>query len=295
MKGYKTLGQLIRKYAKQQAILPNIVCTYNDGSEINKFLRLDQLISTQLTAKDMPEPTLSINVIDLYNPSAPANYAIPMGMSSTVTQLKQAIQSKMQHDPATQSIYCSNQLLSDASTLNHHLFISNTTVVLIKGVSLKIHDSFFDSDFDYRFNAHIDNTVHLRGGMEYKRPSDYKRYAIRVKRMYGSADWLGMANKMGEWGIAYIPSDFDAISKKAAVDGISIDIGPICVFNKLLSIHNWDDAAKYLKPFDYNKKRYQAMIQVRVEPGTTMNYEDNSMYLSNLNCVRPYALLVRKL
>lgn len=68
-----------------------------------------------------------------------------------------------------------------------------------------------DEMFDFRFNEDLrgkDPTevpMQRRGGILYREPCGWKRFAINCKGKYDNGDntWMGMSGKDGEWGVAY--------------------------------------------------------------------------------------------
>jgi hypothetical protein len=67
----------------------------------------------------------------------------------------------------------------------------------------------FDKIFDFRFNEDLrsrkEAPLQRRGGVLYREPVGWKRFAIKSKGVYDNGDntWMKMSGEEGEWGVAY--------------------------------------------------------------------------------------------
>ena len=53
-------------------------------------------------------------------------------------------------------------------------------------------DNLLDPKYDYDFTEIDDKEKKfMRGGLEYKRPCGWKRYALKVREKYNDIEWLG--------------------------------------------------------------------------------------------------------
>ena len=70
-----------------------------------------------------------------------------------------------------------------------------------------IPDDLLDPIYDYDFTDIDDlGRKFYRGGLEYKRPCGWKRYALKVTDKYDNTDWLdsyGDSNNDSEWAVSY--------------------------------------------------------------------------------------------
>ena len=68
------------------------------------------------------------------------------------------------------------------------------------GDEFYIDDDLLDPSYDYDFRGIDDrNQKFYRGGLEYKRPIGWKRYALKVNGRYENDKWLGDT----EWAVSY--------------------------------------------------------------------------------------------
>ena len=69
-------------------------------------------------------------------------------------------------------------------------------------------ENLFDPKIDYDFtNISDKGKKFLRGGLEYKRPCGWKRYALKVGDKYNNLEWLGKKGNTQndtEWAVSYI-------------------------------------------------------------------------------------------
>lgn len=75
-----------------------------------------------------------------------------------------------------------------------------------------------DDLFDFRFNQDFrkwpEGTLERRGGVLYRPPKGWKRFAIRAKGDYPDGnDWMRMDGADGEWAVAYHGTPFGVVPK----------------------------------------------------------------------------------
>ena len=69
-----------------------------------------------------------------------------------------------------------------------------------------LNPQLIDSRFNYDFRRINDQGhVFYRGGLEYKRPCGWTRYALNVSGKFdnGNDAWIGKNGKNGEWAVSY--------------------------------------------------------------------------------------------
>eukprot|EP00931_Biecheleriopsis_adriatica_P094695 TRINITY_DN6831_c0_g1_i4.p1 TRINITY_DN6831_c0_g1~~TRINITY_DN6831_c0_g1_i4.p1 ORF type:complete len:714 (-),score=123.87 TRINITY_DN6831_c0_g1_i4:42-2150(-) len=75
--------------------------------------------------------------------------------------------------------------------------------------------------FDFRFNQDCrwwtaeSTPIYRRGGVLYRAPFGWKRFAMKVKHRFDDGDdtWMGMDGKPGEWAVAYHGTNFSVVPK----------------------------------------------------------------------------------
>ena len=139
---------------------------------------------------------------------------------------------------------------------------------------LVLEREFLDPGYDYDF-THIDDkgAVYKRGGHIYKRPCGWKRIALKVRGQYEDDVWLGCFGLPGEWPVSYHGT------RKSGAEGIAKKgYDKKKLFRELhgrghYSTPDINVAANemYARSFPYRGKKYQAVMQNRVNlsPGHT--------------------------
>ena len=100
-----------------------------------------------------------------------------------------------------------DKTLDDYEIENKDVLILNVSFVAGGGDEFFIDDDLLDPSYDYDFRGINDgNQKFYRGGLEYKRPCGWKRYALKVNGKYENDLWLGSsgnANGDSEWAVSY--------------------------------------------------------------------------------------------
>lgn len=183
--------------------------------------------------------------------------------------------------------------------------------------SLTLDPAQLDPKFNFDFwNVSDDGTIFKRGGFEYRRPYDWKRYAIKVLGEYEGDLWLGPNgirpdSSPGEWPVSYHGTDVKNV-KSVLAEGFKY--GPRCKFGCGVYSSPSPEMVErlYAKEFSHKGKTYKVMFQNRVNPdqanghlkvisasktGAGADYwlapkhdPDNNVY-----DIRPYGILIREI
>jgi hypothetical protein len=165
-----------------------------------------------------------------------------------------------------------------------------------------LSDDLLDPCYDYDFTKIKDgNKKYYRGGLEYKRPCGWKRYALKVSGKFENDLWLGdtgNSNNDSEWAVSYhgTKQEFaDSICKKGLLPGQNnrYGVGVYCT-------PNIETAAGYSKTFNgLDGKKYKIVFQNRVKPSSIKKASDKGgpddyWYIENSKDIRPYSICVKK-
>lgn len=122
----------------------------------------------------------------------------------------------------------------------------------------------FDRDFT---NVLDDGTEFYRGGKRYYRPYGWKRYALKVRDVYGDNEWLGepghrIDSSAGEWAVAYYGTGGN-LAGALADNSRGVEF---LRCRGVFSIPSIDQAAEYAHYFVHKRKCYlvQLLFQCRV-------------------------------
>ena len=167
------------------------------------------------------------------------------------------------------------------------------------GEEFYIDDDLLDPSYDYDFRDILDgNKKFYRGGLEYKRPCGWKRYALKVVGKYENDEWLGDSGGDSEWAVSYhgtkqenMKSIYDngyRVGNRNAY-GVGVYCSP-----------NIETAAEYSDEFyGYNGKKYKIVLQNRVRPSAIKKASDNGgpddyWYIESGKDIRPYSICVKE-
>ena len=180
----------------------------------------------------------------------------------------------------------------------------NTSKILGGGIiEFTLGDDLLDPDYDYDFTNIKDNCKFYRGGMEYKRPCGWKRYALKVYGKYGNNSWLGdsgKSNNDSEWAVAYHGTKqifAESICKEGLKPGKvnAYGVGVYCT-------PNIETAEEYSETFTGNDgKNYKLVFQARVRPNGIVKCIDKSpiapkdyWYIPDKKDIRCYSICVKR-
>ena len=142
----------------------------------------------------------------------------------------------------------------------------------------------------------------MRGGLEYKRPCGWKRYALKVDNKYGDNAWLGSygnSNNDTEWAVSYHGTKIycaEPIAKEGLKPGVRnvYGVGIYCT-------PNISTAEKYAEVFTspVTHKKYKIVFQNRVKPSSIIRCKskggpDDYWYVEDGKDIRPYSICIKE-
>ena len=143
----------------------------------------------------------------------------------------------------------------------------------------------------------------MRGGLEYKRPCGWQRYALKVDDKYENTDWLGSSGKSKgdkEWAVAYHGTKIycaEPIAKEGLKPGKNnrYGIGVYCTPN----IYTAEIYAEIFKS-PITGKKYKIVFQNRVRPSALIRCKskggpDDYWYVEDGKDIRPYGICIKEI
>ena len=185
---------------------------------------------------------------------------------------------------------------------NYDVLFLVKIAILSGGDEFYIDDDLLDPSYGYDFRGIDDgNQKYYRGGLEYKRPCGWKRYALKVNGKYENDLWLcssGNSNGDSEWAVSYHGTRqeyFNSIYNNGYRPGHNnaYGVGIYCT-------PNIETAALYAQEFTGDDgKRYKLVLQNRVKPSAIKKASDKGgpddyWYIENGKNIRPYSMCVKE-
>ena len=203
-----------------------------------------------------------------------------------------------------------SRILKDENTLSFYKIRVNSCIEVISeekvlggGITeFTLADDLLDPGYDYDFTNIKDSSTFYRGGLEYKRPCGWKRYALKVYGKYNNNSWLGdsgKSNNDSEWAVAYhgTKQQFsESICKTGLHPGNNnaYGVGVYCT-------PNIETAARYSEPFTKDGNKYKVVFQTRVKPSSIVRCKDidstapkDYWYIKDKEDIRCYSICVKK-
>jgi len=206
------------------------------------------------------------------------------------------------------SLKYDGQILKEYHTLNDYDIEEGDILILTNnyqgggGDEFYIDDDLLDPSYDYDFRGINDeNQKFYRGGLEYKRPCGWKRYALKVNGKYENDTWLGSTGKTNgdsEWAVSYhgtMKDYYNSIYNNGYRPGHNnkYGVGIYCT-------PNIETAAGYATEFyGDDGKKYKLVLQNRVRPSAIKKAADKGgpsdyWYIEDGKDIRPYSICVRE-
>lgn len=209
-------------------------------------------------------------------------------------------------------LFFSCKILKDGKTLSNYKLKNNSKVIVrdetsaINGGGIEefdLDDNLLDPGYDYDFTNIKDNIKYYRGGLEYKRPCGWNRYALKVYGKFDNDLWLGdtgKSNNDSEWAVAYhgTKQEFaESICKTGLHPGHvnAYGVGVYCT-------PNIETAEGYSGTFTgKDGNEYKLVFQARVKPSAIVKCKDKDSnapsdywYIEDKKDIRCYSICVKK-
>ncbi|CAG8605151.1 6628_t:CDS:2, partial [Acaulospora colombiana] len=148
----------------------------------------------------------------------------------------------------------------NATLIVRKINVDNVTHYVVDPENL---DPEYDCDFT---NIKDEGAKFVRGGLAYKRPAGWKRYALKVLGKYENDAWLGAGTNGNEWPVSYHGTAY-CNANSIADNGYSLKKGKNFAYGHgTYSTPNIHIAEKYAKEFVFKGETYLVVLQNRVNP-----------------------------
>ena len=230
--------------------------------------------------------------------------------SDTIENIKLKIQ-KIEGIPIDQQrIVFSGMELENNKTLGDYNIQKESTLYLVLRLrgggceEFHIQDNLLVPQYDYDFTKIKDRgKKFMRGGLEYKRPCGWKRYALKVIGKYENDIWLGAKGKSvndSEWAVSYHGTK---IENAQSIIQYGLKIGQRNAFGVgIYCTPNISTAEQYSPTFTnpFSGKKYKIVFQNRVRPSAIHRASEfggpnDYWYVSDGSHIRPYSIYIKEI
>jgi len=226
---------------------------------------------------------------------------------ASVDKLKQIIYEKEGILCNKQNLIYRGQEIDEGHLLNEYEIQDSDVICVVRLRAMNANDllvldpNSWDQQYDYDFtNIDDTGTRFTRGGVEYRRPCGWKRYAIKVVGKYEDEVWLGSNNSPNEWPVSYHGTGNNE-AKSIAQTGYDLTKHKRFQHGHgIYSTPNIDIAKVFAKSFTANGQEYYVVLQNRVNPKNLIKISDDEsesdeFWISpNATDIRPYGVCVMK-
>jgi hypothetical protein len=291
-------------------ILPESSVPKQSQQYISKISLFDQHLTSFVYGKvgiddsnsDESLMTLSITIL-----ATKTTFPCVIERDASVDKLKQIIYEKEGILCNKQNlIYCGQEI--DEGHLLSEYNIGDSSEICVVRLRAKNADDLlvldknsWDQRYDYDFtNIDDEGKRFTRGGVEYRRPCGWKRYAIKVAGKYEDEIWLGSNDNPNEWPVSYHGTRHDAVNSIAQT---GYDLTKHTRHAHGRGIYSTPDinvARGFAKSFPFNAQEYLVILQNRVNPKNVIKLTRDvtgvgEFWISpNDIDIRPYGLCIMK-
>jgi hypothetical protein len=212
--------------------------------------------------------TLNITILATQN-----TFPCIIERDATVDKLKQIIYEKEGILCNKQNlIYCGHEI-DEGHLLSEYDIEDSGEIFVVRLRAMNSDDLLvldpksWDKHYDYDFtNIDDKGKIFTRGGIQYRRPCGWKRFAIKVAGKYEDEVWLGSNNNPNEWPVSYHGTIHDA-AKSIAQAGYDLTKHKRFAYGHgIYSSPNINVAKAFAKTFTMNGEQYYVVLQNRVNP-----------------------------
>ena len=229
-------------------------------------------------------------------------YEVFLPSNDTIENLKYRFQDLTGITIDQQRLMFAGCQLEDDKRLSDYNIQNESTVhcvLRLRGGGMTfLNPQLIDSRFNYDFRRINDQGhVFYRGGLEYKRPCGWTRYALNVSGKFdnGNDAWIGKNGKNGEWAVSYhgtVKENIESIIEEQ----YRLDKSKRFLYGKgIYSTPFIDIAEAYAKVFVYDGESYKVVFQNRINQNAMQVVNDGKYFISaNDRDLRPYAICIKK-
>ncbi|CAG8521611.1 988_t:CDS:1 [Ambispora leptoticha] len=230
---------------------------------------------------------------------------------TTISELRQKLQDKDGILPNKLSIVFAGRKLgttllahnvkNENTLLTYNIKHENTLHLIVRlpgggCVFNYMPSSLLDPQFDYDFtNIDDGENQYTRGGIPYRRPCGWQRFAIKVTGKYGDDDkWLGTDEN--SWPVSY-HGTAKHNARKICEEGYLLSKGKRFLFGRgIYSTPDVNIAKDYATEFEFEGKKYIMIFQNRVNPMNLVKIEEHNYWISKEDKdVRPYGICIKRI
>lgn len=291
-------------------VLPEADVPQQTNRYVNKISLFDQHLTSFIYGKVGeldPNDGKSFLTLQIKILTTKTSFQCEIERDASVDKLKQIIYEHASIEPRKQNlIYCGQEideghLLSEYGVEDQ----SEITVVRLRAMNaddiLVLDKASLHPCYDYDFtNIKDESRSFTRGGVEYRRPCGWRRFAINVIGKYENEIWLASSDRIGEWPVSYHGTGKNAAGSIAQV---GYDLTKCTRFAYGRGVYSTPDikvAEAYAKSFILGGQEYLVVLQNRVNPITVQKVKpilhNKAEYWISPDAadIRPYGVCIKR-